>query len=222
MARHIRLSLDFFGVDTSWDLKMRLILAKFGLEGIGAIIQLEQMIFREGYACAWNEETEHLFIIENNTTKEFVDEILEYCLAHEIFDHKILEHYGCLTSKAIQIQWIKVCDACHRKNCTIAPELSLIDVEIVKQDDEPEAGAGNPPTKLEKVGNPPTKSEEIGGITDLLRQQRERYYRDNRKEDYRDLQNPGRSAKSFPRAGESPMMQQILRSLEVKKEKGPD
>jgi hypothetical protein len=222
MARHTRSSLDYFPVDTSWNLKKRLVLAKFGLEGIGALIQLEQMIFREGYACAWNEETENLFVIENSTTKECVDKILEYCLAHEIFDREILEHYGCLTSKVIQIQWIKVCDACHRKNCTITPELSLVDDENLNNDDEPDEEVGNLPSKSEKVGFPPIKSEEIGGFADFLRQQEGRKERNKKKEDLRNLQKPAQSEKGFYRAGESSLMQQILRSLETKKEKGPD
>jgi len=49
MARRMRHGLDYFPLDTSWDLSMRLLKAKYGLEGLGTVIQLMQMIYREGY-----------------------------------------------------------------------------------------------------------------------------------------------------------------------------
>ncbi len=190
---------------------MRLILAKFGLEGIGAIIQLQQMIFREGYCCSWNEETEQLFIIENHTTKERINEILEYCLEHEFFDQTILERYGVLTSKAIQIQWIKVCEACRRKNCRVVDELSLVNAEDL-DNDETEG----------KLGNPPSKSVNIRENPELLRQRRESKERDKKKEEYTKSEKSEPPRSDYIRVGDSTMMEQILRNLETKKEKGPD
>lgn len=232
MPHHTRTSLDYFPVDTSWDLKMRLILANFGMEGIGAIIQLKQMIFREGYACDWNEETEHLFIIENNTTKERIDKILEYCLDHDFFDRTILDHYGVLTSKAIQLQWLKVRELCRRKTCAIESALSLVDSADIEecQDDLAKGKAQNDSERAQKNSDKtPSDSEKFRENSEKLRQRKGSNGRNERKgikpdskdENHREPPSPP-CHQDFLRAGESPMMQQILRSLETKKQKSPD
>ena len=125
MSRRIRLGLDYFPLDTSWDLNIRLLKVQFGLEGLGAIIQLQQMIFKEGYALAWLEETKHLFCFENGIEQSRLDVILEFCLEHELFDRDLLERRSILSSKEIQRQWIKISIDAKRKIFTIDPDLSL-------------------------------------------------------------------------------------------------
>jgi hypothetical protein len=125
MPRCPRAALDYFPVDTSWNLKMKLLIARFGLDGLGAVIQLEQMVFREGYFCRWSKDAESLFIMENSTTKERLREILDYCLDNGIFDRTIFARKGILTSRDIQLQWLKICELSRRKSYSIALELDL-------------------------------------------------------------------------------------------------
>jgi hypothetical protein len=246
MANHINMSLDYFPIDTSWDLKMRLILANFGMEGIGAIILLEQMIFREGYACEWNEETKHLFLVENGASEKRIDEILEYCLNHDIFDRNILDNYGFLTSKAIQLQWVKIRQKCRRKTFGIEPKLSLVDCADIEasQDDlakgnafvdseESRKSSENLQQTAERMRKPSEaaqhSSEDCGTDSENFGQKKgikESKEKKGRCAEPRDSTHGAQGFlfhhKDIPRAGESPMMQQILRSLETKKEKGPD
>lgn len=49
MARPKKIGMDYFPVDTTWDVKMQLVKAKYGLEGIGCIIELFKAIYHEGY-----------------------------------------------------------------------------------------------------------------------------------------------------------------------------
>jgi hypothetical protein len=125
MARRIRHGLDYFPLDTSWDLSMRLLKVQFGLEGLGAAIQLLQMIYREGYYLDWTSETEKLFCLENEIDAKKLNAILEFCLGHGLFDRGLYDQYSVLTSWAIQRQWLRICLDAKRKNAAIDPRLNL-------------------------------------------------------------------------------------------------
>ena len=102
MARHLRHGLNYFPLDTSWDLSMRLLKAEFGLEGLGVAIQLLQMIYNEGYSIQWSSEIRRLFCEENRIERTKLDAILEFCIDHGLFDRGLYEQYSVLTSWAIQ------------------------------------------------------------------------------------------------------------------------
>lgn len=125
MARRIRVGLDYFPLDTSWDLNIRLLKVQYGLEGLGTAIQLFQMIYREGYSLKWNSETKQLFCSENHIDEKKLDDILEFCIDHGLFDRGIFERYSVLTSRSIQRQWIRICTDAKRKNMYIEPSLNL-------------------------------------------------------------------------------------------------
>ena len=125
MARRMRHGLDYFPLDTSWDLSMRLLKAKYGLEGLGTVIQLMQMIYREGYYIEWSSETRQLFCAENQIDEPKLNAILEFCLGHGLFNQDLFKKYSVLTSQAIQRQWIKICLYSKHKNLGIDARLNL-------------------------------------------------------------------------------------------------
>ena len=148
MARRIRHGLDYFPLDTSWDLSMRLLKVQFGLEGLGAAIQLLQMIYREGYYLDWTSETEKLFCLENEIDVKKLNAILEFCLGHGLFDRGLYDQYSVLTSWAIQRQWLRICIDAKRKNAAIDPRLNLCP-EINDESDAQASGKTS-----ENSGNP--------------------------------------------------------------------
>jgi hypothetical protein len=164
---------------------MRLVISKFGLEGIGAVIQLEQMIFNEGYACSWNEESECLFMAEYHVSKERIDLIMEYCLEHGIFDRRLLDERKILTSRDIQLEWLKICEICRRKNCEIAEDLDLTteksesekwlfgETQGNMQSKSPDfqKPSGKTPSNYEQL---PSFSEKYGEAAELLSQRKEK------------------------------------------------
>ncbi|MGB9686946.1 MAG: DUF4373 domain-containing protein [Rectinema subterraneum] len=125
MARRLRHGLDYFPLDTSWDLSMRLLKAQFGLEGLGAAIQLLQMIYREGYYIEWNSETRQLFCEENRIEETKLDVILKFCIEHGLFNRELYDQHAVLTSRAIQRQWLRICTNARRRNAIISEQLNL-------------------------------------------------------------------------------------------------
>lgn len=129
MARPIKTGLDYFSMDTTWDVKMRLVKAKYKLEGVGLIIELFQAIYREGYALKWDEDTRVLFADENSVTLDRLDDIVGYAAEKGIFDQGVKEKSGYLTSHGIQARWRHACEDSKRKNTQIDPEIDLLSIE---------------------------------------------------------------------------------------------
>lgn len=202
MARRPRTAIDYFPVDTSWDLKMRLVISKFGLEGIGAVIQLEQMIFNEGYACLWNEESEFLFMAEYHVSKERIDLIMEYCLEHGIFDRQLLEERKILTSRDIQLEWLKICEICRRKSCEIAP-----DIDLTAEKTEPErwlfgensGAAQNRSSDIQKPsGNARSNSEQLPNLSEKFGETAESLSQREEKREIKEIEVLGKVSASVP------------------------
>lgn len=159
MARRIRHGLDYFPLDTSWDLSMRLLKEYFGLEGIGVTVQLLQMIYKEGYFILWNTETKQLFCSENHIEEARLTTILDFCLNHGIFHRDLFDTCSVLTSGPIQRQWVRICTDAKRKNILIDPALNLC-----PEYDEPQSNPmGNTVIIREKSGIIRELSEERKG-----------------------------------------------------------
>ena len=137
MARRARQGLDYFPLETSWELNMRLLKAEYKAEGIGIIIFLRQMIYREGYSLPWDAETKQLFCLENDVEVTKLDKIIESCFKRGIFDRVMFDKYAVLTSQEIQRQWIKICVDAKRKNSRINPDLNLcIEDDLSSESDD--------------------------------------------------------------------------------------
>lgn len=202
MARRPRTSIDYFPVSTNWDLKMRLVLQNFGLEGIGAVIQLEQMIFNEGYACTWNEESEYLFMAENHVSKEKLEMIMKYCLEHDIFNRRILNERKMLTSRNIQLEWLKICEICRRKNCEIALELDLTSENLENETgllgNNHERHQNNTSNLKELSGKILSDSEEISNGSEKLGVSTESFsQRERREKEIKEIEAHGKNTASI-------------------------
>lgn len=125
MARPIKIGLDYFPMDTTWDIKMRLLKARYKLEGIGLIVELYQAIYREGYALIWNDDSRLLIADEVGVPPDRLDEIVGFAAAKGIFNKEALKK-GYLTSHGIQARWVKACTESKRKENKIPPEIDLL------------------------------------------------------------------------------------------------
>lgn len=129
MMTNNRKSLSYFPVDTMFSIPMRKLTMHYGPEGIGIVILILQMIYHEGYALTWDDETCYLFCRENNIDKKTVQEILRFCLKQGIFDRTLYREKKILSSAEIQKQWLKICQQSKRKGMSIEHGVSLLDQE---------------------------------------------------------------------------------------------
>jgi hypothetical protein len=127
MGRPIKQGLDYFPLDTEWDIKMQLVKARFGLVGIGCIVELYKMIYHEGYALKWDDDTRLLFSADNKIDETELSNIVTFGTEKGVFSTDKLASYGVLTSRGIQKRWLRVARESNRTIKEIAPEILLID-----------------------------------------------------------------------------------------------
>ena len=125
MGRPEKSGLDYFPLDTTWETNMKLIKAKFGLLGIGCIIELYRAIYREGYAMKWDEDTQLLFSSEHGIPLETLSEIINYSVGKGVFHAGKLNKLRSLTSRGIQRRWKKIAKESKRAVCEIDPAIDL-------------------------------------------------------------------------------------------------
>ena len=105
MARATKRGLDYFPMDIQMEDKIKLVEAKYGIEGFGIIIRLYQKIYANGYFIDWNEENVLLFSNEINIEITKINEIIEDSLNWQLFDRSLYENYFILTSHGIQVRY---------------------------------------------------------------------------------------------------------------------
>lgn len=105
MARPQKKGIDYFTVDTHMEDKIKLVEAKYGLEGFGLLIKLWQKIYSQKYYIDWTEEIQLLFSSEINVGINLLNEVINDCVNWGIFNQKMFEKYSILTSHGIQIRY---------------------------------------------------------------------------------------------------------------------
>ena len=113
--------LDYFPVPCHFGPDTELLEAEFGLKGIAVLVKLYQKIYGVyGYYCEWNDEVTLLFsrkdcgIPVDDEGCSVVSEVVEAALRRGIFDKKVYEKHGVLTSAVIQETYLA---AAKRRTC---------------------------------------------------------------------------------------------------------
>ena len=122
--------IPYFPLDCELDSKFELIEAEFGLQGFAVVVKLLQRIYGgEGYYCEWTNEVALLFAKRNSTGGSVVSEIVSASIKRGIFDKDMFERYGILTSKGIQLRYLKAVD--RRKQVKIKKQYLLVECAIL-------------------------------------------------------------------------------------------
>ena len=103
MGRPIKDGVDYFSLDCHMSDSVKLIEAEFGLKGFAIIIKLWQKIYSEkGYYTKWSRPVALMFAQLLNVSVNVVDEVVNASIREGIFDQKLYNQYGILTSERIQ------------------------------------------------------------------------------------------------------------------------
>ena len=103
MARPLKQGVDYFPLDCHMNDAMKLIQAEFGLVGYAVVIKLWQKIYSgKGYYTEWGRDVALVFADNNKVGVNVVQEVVRICLRRGIFDQRMFDEYGILTSDGIQ------------------------------------------------------------------------------------------------------------------------
>ena len=135
MARPTRDGIDYFSFDTDFfaDDKIKLIRGEFGAKGLLILIYLFCEIYRgEGYYKVWDEDS--CMLVSDGAscgcTPDFTSQVVQRCVKRSLFDDKLFNVHGILTSPGIQRRYLRACAA--RDEIRIRQEYWLLDVNNKK------------------------------------------------------------------------------------------
>lgn len=131
MGRPLKSGLDYFPLDVNIDDELALLEAEHGLVGFAIVIKLWQKIYRNGYYIEWDDDRLLLFSKKINSEKTLVSSVINTCLHRNLFNKKMYDAYGILTSKGIQERYFLVCKSSKRKAIKVNQEFTLINPEEI-------------------------------------------------------------------------------------------
>ena len=108
----------------------------FGIKGFAVIVKLYQRIYgQEGYYCEWNDDVLLSFsartcLMSANSVSEIVNAAIE----RGIFDKRLYQTFGILTSSGIQKRYLKMTE--RRKDVEIKQQYLLVGATPNTEDDD--------------------------------------------------------------------------------------
>lgn len=131
MARPTKEGLEYFPIDvtmfTPTDDKTYYIEAKHGMEGVGLLIKLLQLIYgNNGYYRKWSDKETLIFSKQTGTDISVIKNLIDDCINEGIFNKALFDQYGIFTSRGIQKRYLAATD--RRKDVKIFTEYLLVDL----------------------------------------------------------------------------------------------
>lgn len=132
MARPIKDGVDYFPFDVDFfqDKKIRILKSEFGSKGIAVLIALFCEIYRtHGYYLKWDDDDCFLMAdaVGCGCTPEHIKQVVQGCLRRSVFDDRVFQVFGVLTSAGIQRRYIRMLNS--RTSITIIQEYWLLNNE---------------------------------------------------------------------------------------------
>jgi len=154
------------------DKKIRLLLAEFGASSVIFVLYVFGKAYEgDGYFLMWDKDECLLAADTVRKPPTYVNEVLQGCLSRSIFDKRVFQMFGVLTSAGIQRRYIRGCekrdsitmideycllDICSKKDvpASIRAKLTLVSVtggnNVVNSPGNPDKSPGNPKSKVKE------------------------------------------------------------------------
>lgn len=177
MARPGKRGVDYLPLDIHMNDSMKFVELRYGLKGFAVVVKLWMKIYDNGYYCEWNEDVALMFAGENRVGVNAVSEILSEAIKRGIFNKRLYEKYGILTSQGIQKRYLEMTS--RRRRVDLKEEYLLIDIPEntvnvyingVNVSNNPENDYRNPQSKVKenKVNKSKVNDSSTAGKTAVI------------------------------------------------------
>ena len=129
MARPTKTGLDYYPMDVGFlrDKKVRLLRSEFGASSVLFVLYVLGKVYEgDGYFLAWDKDELLLAADELRETPAYISEVLQGCLKRSIFDERVFQMFGVLTSAGIQRRYLRGCEK--RDVITVFSEYWMLDI----------------------------------------------------------------------------------------------
>lgn len=174
MARPTKIGLDYYPMDVGFlrDKKIRLLQSEFGASSVLFVLYVLGKAYEgEGYFLIWDKDECLMAADELRKSPTYISEVLQGCLSRSLFDERVFQMFGVLTSVGIQRRYLRGC--VKRESITIISEYWLLNLEDktdvpagirakltfihadgrnngVNSTGNPESSSGNPQSKVKE------------------------------------------------------------------------
>lgn len=154
------------------DKKVKLLRAEFGASSVVFVLYVFCRAFEgDGYFLKWDKDECLIAADELKESPAYISEVLQGCLARSLFDQRVYQMFGILTSAGIQRRYLRGCEK--RDGIEIASEYWLLNVD--DKNDVPAGirakltfftvsggknGVNSPGNPINSPGNPQSKVKE--------------------------------------------------------------
>lgn len=104
MSRPQKEGIDYFPFDIDFfsDPKIKILKARYGVDGIAIYMYLLCEIYRSGYYIRFNDDSQYLISDDLKMSPDKVMQVLKFLLERSLFDNKLFQSDAVLTSTGIQ------------------------------------------------------------------------------------------------------------------------
>lgn len=126
MARPLKTGLDYFPLDVDMDQddKLAMVIAMYGMEGLGITVKLLMKIYKEGYYYNWSRREQIIFSRNVNVDINKVNQVVNECVNEGFFNMRLFHEFEILTSLGIQMRYLEAVK--RRKSVTFLDDYFLI------------------------------------------------------------------------------------------------
>ena len=113
MARPTKTGLDYYPMDVGFlrDKKVRLLRSEFGASSVLFVLYVLGKVYEgDGYFLAWDKDELLLAADELRESPTYISEVLQGCLSRSLFDERVFQVFGVLTSAGIQRRYLRGCE----------------------------------------------------------------------------------------------------------------
>ncbi len=113
MARPTKTGLDYYPMDVGFlrDKKVRLLRSEFGASSVLFVLYVLGKVYEgEGYFLRWDKGELLLAADELREQPTYISEVLQGCLTRSLFDERVFQMFGVLTSAGIQRRYLRGCE----------------------------------------------------------------------------------------------------------------
>ncbi|MBE5977852.1 MAG: DUF4373 domain-containing protein [Paenibacillaceae bacterium] len=104
MSRPQKEGIDYFPFDIDFfsDPKIKILKARYGVDGIAIYLYLLCEIYRSGYYIRFNDDSQYIISDDLKMSPDKVMQVLKFLLERSLFDNKLFQSDAVLTSTGIQ------------------------------------------------------------------------------------------------------------------------
>lgn len=135
MARPIKKGLSYFpfDVDIFKDVKIRILMANYGANGVLLYIYLLTAIYNNGYYIKCNEDLLYVASADLGVSPQKAREIIQFCCKRSLFDDDLFRNRQALSSVGIQRRYQEMVKArAVKKTVKVQGKLWLLDCDETK------------------------------------------------------------------------------------------